>query len=190
MLSFIFVIVLLLFLFVSRRFLLSVYICIVVGDSIIKRGMRSQKTDLTPPRFCVCHKQCSGFPSACLKCFCVQQYEVRLRDTLNSSCCWYWWNCWPSLRRLSFHNYLPMLSMSITCQSSSWGVLDKLYVLSNTIYQCLFCRSVCFTRYSAFSENKIISFYRTQNRCYIINISWNEWVVVAYRHANNFSAIL
>jgi len=43
MLSFIFVLVVFLFLFVSRRFLLSVYICIVVGDSIIKRGMRSLK---------------------------------------------------------------------------------------------------------------------------------------------------
>ena len=32
--------------------------------------------------------------------FCVQWFEVRGE----SSFCCYWWNCWPSLIKLSFHN--------------------------------------------------------------------------------------
>ena len=32
--------------------------------------------------------------------FCVQSVKVRG----DCSLCWYWWNCWPSLFKLTFHN--------------------------------------------------------------------------------------
>ena len=37
--------------------------------------------------------------------FCVKLFEVR-------GDCWYWWNCWPSLFKLSFHDIFIMYKMN------------------------------------------------------------------------------
>ena len=52
--------------------------------------------------------------------FYVQWFEVRG----NRSFCWFWWNCWPSLFKLSFHsNVFPW--QNIICTS--------LYIQSKTL---------------------------------------------------------
>jgi hypothetical protein len=35
-------------------------------------------------------------------------------DIIDHHClfCWYWWNCWPSLFKLFFHNYLHQHHMT------------------------------------------------------------------------------
>jgi hypothetical protein len=44
-------------------FLLFVYICIAVGDPVIKRaGLEFPLTDLNLPQFCACPKPGPGFP--------------------------------------------------------------------------------------------------------------------------------
>jgi len=44
-----------------------------------------------------------GFPTSyVVVCFMFKWVEVRG----HCSFCWYWWNCWPSLFNLSFHNTL------------------------------------------------------------------------------------
>ena len=38
---------------------------------------------------------------------------VKMRD--DCSFCWYWWNCWTSLFKLSFYNqYKPLMSLSVS----------------------------------------------------------------------------
>jgi len=44
-------------------FLSCIYTCVVVGDSIFKRGVGIPLTGLTPPCCCVCPKPGPGFPA-------------------------------------------------------------------------------------------------------------------------------
>ena len=88
-------------------------------DPIIKRGelgSSHQKgrvgiplTGLTLQHFCACPKSEPGFPMSYAVFFYVQWVEVR------SDClfCWCWWNCWPKLFKVSFHNSILFTSCNI-----------------------------------------------------------------------------
>jgi hypothetical protein len=42
----------------------------------------------------------------------IVYFRVVTRTTkLRSSFCWYWWRCWPSMLKLSFHNYISKLEL-------------------------------------------------------------------------------
>ena len=56
---------------------------------------------LTPPHLCACHKPWRGFPTPDVVVFFVLSEKVRG----DCSFCWYWLNCWPSLFKLSFHDF-------------------------------------------------------------------------------------
>jgi len=59
-------------------------------------------TSPSPQFFCLSQARI-GFPkSYAVVLFCVQWVKIR------GGClfCWYWWNSWPSLFKLSFHNFL------------------------------------------------------------------------------------
>ena len=56
-------------------------------------------------------------PMSCF--YCVQLFQVR-GDCLF---CWYWWNCWPSLFKLSFHNVVELNLIKI----NDFSQLRKLY---------------------------------------------------------------
>ena len=56
-------------------------------------------TDLNPSYLCACLQPEPGFPTSYVVsnfCLCSVRGDW--------SFCWYWWNCWPSLFKLSFHN--------------------------------------------------------------------------------------
>ena len=52
------------------------------------------------PDTSLCLSQASTWVSNDIWYYCVQW--VKVKD--GCSFCWYWWNCWPSLFKLSFHN--------------------------------------------------------------------------------------
>ena len=80
--------------------LLFVYIYIIVRFSYQERRVEIPLSSLTLLHFCACPKPGSGFLMSCHGLFCVQWFEVKV-DCLF---CWYLWNCWWSLFKLSFHN--------------------------------------------------------------------------------------
>jgi hypothetical protein len=82
----------------GRFFLSFLYISIVVGEPVIKRGrVGITLTGLTPPYLCACPKPGPGFPTSYIWVFfCFRWVEVR-GDCLF---CWYWWNCSPLLFKL------------------------------------------------------------------------------------------
>ena len=57
-------------------------------------------TSSTSPDFCACPKPIPGFLAFWF--FFLQWFEVRGSCSL----CWYWWNCWQSPFKLSYHNVL------------------------------------------------------------------------------------
>ena len=59
-------------------------------------------TGLTCTHLCTCSKPGPGFPMSYVVVFFRVQW-VKVRG--DNSLCWYWWNCWPSLFKLSFHNF-------------------------------------------------------------------------------------
>ena len=68
-----------------------------------RRGVGIPLTGLTPPHVCVCPKPGPVFPMLYVMVFvCL----VKMRCGCSFS--WYWWNSWPSLFKLSFHNPLKM----------------------------------------------------------------------------------
>jgi hypothetical protein len=84
-------------------FLSFLYISIVVGEPVIKRGrVGITLTGLTPPYLCACSKPGPGFPTSYIWVFfCFRWVEVR-GDCLF---CWYWWNCSPLLFKLYKKKY-------------------------------------------------------------------------------------
>jgi len=80
-----------------------------------------------PSTFCACLKPGPGFPRS-YKCglFYIQWFEVR-GDCL---ICWYLWNCWRSLFKLSFYNsvetyninFLRAISNTLCKRCPLWNV--------------------------------------------------------------------
>jgi hypothetical protein len=62
-------------------------------------------TSLTPSHFCTCPKPTAGFQTSYVVVFLCSVTSVKMRG--DSSFCWYmyWWNWWPSLFKLYFHNH-------------------------------------------------------------------------------------
>jgi hypothetical protein len=56
----------------------------------------------------------------CHDLFYVEWIEVRC----DSSFCWYWWNCWPSLFKLSFHNWSELIWKFNNHQKNTIRLLD------------------------------------------------------------------
>ena len=78
----------------------SIYFCTAIGDPIIKRErVGIPIIGLTPPHFCTFPKQDLDFQSHMSWSFlCSLIWGERWLF------CWYWWNCWTSLFKGSFHN--------------------------------------------------------------------------------------
>ena len=115
--------------------LLFVYtcICIVVCDQIIKRGIGIILASLTSRYFSPCPKTGPWFPTIYVVIFsvCIQGIVVRGDWSL----CWYWWNCSPSLLKLSFHNKWNNPFLSIWGLSWSWSYC--MWIYSYLCNQCL-----------------------------------------------------
>jgi hypothetical protein len=80
--------------YIKKYIYIFVYICFVVCLPIIRgRGLESHWLVLCVSQILtwISYVKCRSF-------FCVQWFEVRG----GCSFCWYWWNCWPSLFKLSF----------------------------------------------------------------------------------------
>ena len=74
----------------------------VVGDTVIQRGgLRSPFHGLTPVYYCACPKPEPWFPTSYVVILLYCVLWAKLRG--DCSFCWYWWKCWPSLFKLSFH---------------------------------------------------------------------------------------
>jgi hypothetical protein len=76
-------------------FILFVYICVVIGDPIIRDEVWNSIHQFNPVTF-MCLSQARTLISTDIIChglFCAQWVDVRGDCLL----CWYWWNCWPSL---------------------------------------------------------------------------------------------
>ena len=73
-----------------------------------------QLTGLNLPHF----SQEPGFPTSydvCRGSLCIQWFEES-----NLSLCWYWWNCWPPLLKLSFRS-ITLLKFAIFCTCPNLG---------------------------------------------------------------------
>jgi len=65
---------------------------------------------LTLPHLCACPKSVPGFPmSNAVGSFYFVFIELRW-EVIAWFVGWYWWNCWPSSLKHSFHNYKIILS--------------------------------------------------------------------------------
>ena len=85
---------------INIEFIDTIHICIAVRDPISK-GVWEKSWDPTNPvlHFCGCPKSGPGFVTLYVVIFFMFNcFEVRGGCTF----CWYWWNCWPSLLKLSF----------------------------------------------------------------------------------------
>lgn len=72
---------------------------IAIGDSIIMKECWIPVPGISPPHLCFCPKPRSGFTPAYVV---VVNLLYSLIWGEDISC--YWWNSWPSLCKLSFHN--------------------------------------------------------------------------------------
>ena len=91
---------------------------------------------LTPPHLCACIEAniwisnfiCRGF--FC----CIQWLKVRA----DWSFCYYWWNCWPSLFRLSFHKWAtkPYLLYASPYNRCCFLSLTQQFIWSFRIMKC------------------------------------------------------
>jgi len=79
-------------------FLLFVYICIIVRYPIISGVPLS---GLISPRVLCLSQVRTWIHNAMCGCLFVLSYS---RWEVIVHFCWYWWNCWPSLLKFSFHN--------------------------------------------------------------------------------------
>jgi hypothetical protein len=83
-------------------FLLFVYICIAVGDLVIKKGCWDPICMFNPATFFVpVPSQNLDFQRHMSWSFLCSVSTVKMRG--DCSFCWYWWNWWPSLLKISFH---------------------------------------------------------------------------------------
>jgi len=72
------------------------------------------------------HHICVPVPNMSCRCFFlfyVQRFAVRG----DCSLCWYWWNCLPSLFKLSYHNF--HFTMEHTHTHKQQIILQKIYIL-------------------------------------------------------------
>ena len=106
--------------------------------------LMKQITSLNPVLICACPKPGPRFPiSYVVDFFCVQWTEVR-GDSLF---CWYWWNCWPSLFKLSFHKLQWLLALQLYGDSCVVGFIPFLhlqyfeYIFAMLIFFLLWCMS-------------------------------------------------
>jgi hypothetical protein len=90
-----------------RFFLLFAYITIAVGEIQLSRGEGCDPINrFYPARLLCLSMPVPGFPTSHFMVFiCVWWVKVRVY----CSFCWYWWNCWPSMLKLSFHNFIKIL---------------------------------------------------------------------------------
>jgi len=89
---------------INAGFVMFVYIYIVVnvGHPIIRRGGDPINRFKLATFLCLSHVRAWIFHaifswSLCCGLLCVEWFEA-------CSFCWYWWNCWQSMFKLSFHN--------------------------------------------------------------------------------------
>jgi len=73
-----------------------------------------QLTCITPPHVRIVQSQDMDFQLHTSWSFCVQWVNVRG----HCSFCWYSWNCWPLLSKLSFHNLTCLVLYSIYVNGS------------------------------------------------------------------------
>ena len=66
------------------------YICITIGDPVIKRAVGIPLTGLTPPHFSVCPKPRPGFPVWYVVVVFVFSYYLRWEVKGDCLFCWYW----------------------------------------------------------------------------------------------------
>jgi hypothetical protein len=72
---------------------------------------------------------------------CVQRVKARG----DCSLCWYWWNCWPLLFRLSFYNHLLQLNCWLVVATNSNQCLSPLTLWVRTPLRrgTILCDTVC-----------------------------------------------
>ena len=107
----------------ARGFVLHfVHKCIAIGYSIIMKKFWNPVTGISPPHLCFCPKPRSRFTPAYV-------VIVNLLYSLiwggGISC--YWWNSWPSLYKLSFHNVCKRQMSNVKCQNS-YSYLLRLFI--------------------------------------------------------------
>jgi hypothetical protein len=90
-------------------------------------------TGLAPPHLCTCHEAWRGFPTSYVVGFFVLSVKVRG----DCSFC-YWLNCWPSLFKLSFHDfsYIVLLLPLTVNQLNLQRMSVHLFVIYNTKKNC------------------------------------------------------
>ena len=72
------------------------FVCLnMIADPIIKKGGWDPITQFIPPCVCAFPQENHTFPS-------VYNIVCFVFNYLRFEFCWYWWNCWPSLFKLSF----------------------------------------------------------------------------------------
>ena len=59
-------------------------------------------SQLHPAYLCACLRRGTGIPPWYIVVVFIYVRWVQVRG--ESSFCWYWWNCWPSMFKLSYHN--------------------------------------------------------------------------------------
>ena len=76
--------------------------CLYLRSNYQEGRVRIPLTSLTLPHLCACPKPEPWF----LKSYVVVFFMFNELGWEVIVCfCWYWWNCWPSLFKLSFNNY-------------------------------------------------------------------------------------
>jgi len=151
---FIFVIVCGLEAYLCRSFWF-VYISIAVRDPVIKRErftLGFHYTGLTPPQFLPIPKQQPRFPASFVVVFFLYSVSSdKMRD--DCSFCWYLWNWWQSLFKLSFHNKQTIKhwdKFESTQNNNTISIVNNNINIDNTSmisvakwHLCLFCKQ-CF----------------------------------------------
>ena len=79
-----------------------------IWSLILKKSVEAQENDIK--NYLVSNMLSQGMDFQChmLWSFCVQRVNVRGA----CSFCWYWWNCWQSLLKLSFYNFAVYINMT------------------------------------------------------------------------------
>ena len=90
-------------------------------------------TSLIQPHFFVCPKPIPGFPTSYVMVF---LYSVSLSKRW-LFVFWYWWNCWPSLFKLSFH--IIHVVHPINRPTSNYSKLSSFLAVSNYPIVVGFC---------------------------------------------------
>ena len=78
------------------------FICIAVEGSVVEKGGWDPISQFHPAYLCACLRPGTGIPPWYIVVVFIYVRWVQVRG--ESSFCWYWWNCWPSMFKLSYHN--------------------------------------------------------------------------------------